>query len=469
MVIRRIFALVVLAGLSANGQSLAPPDTAARILPVDSFIHWVELHHPLARQARLQWQEAQAQLLEARGGFDPKLYGSVDNKDFDDKNYYNLEEYGLAVPTWFGLSAKGGFERNRGVFVNPENNVPTSGLLSAELALTLGKGLFIDERRAALQQAKLLEQSAGFEVQQALNDLYRDALESYWDWYAAFRQMQILREALDLAQERYLGVYESARVGESATIDTLEAYLQVQSRRLRWQQSLGDLAQAQNKAATFLWLEGQVPLQLDSLTQPLLAEVQIPQIEVQWLENHPLLRFYQLKQERLDIDRRLAAEQLKPQVDLRYKFITENTGPDFLQQYNPEDFEWGLSASFPILLRKERGKLQQTKLKLQDNALTLAQKSRSLQNEVNGLLEAWQQTLAQMREAEAMTDNYRRLWQAEITKFENGESSLFLVNSRETKYVESREKLAQLQSKVQALKAKVEAKAGNLATFETPQ
>ena len=48
----------------------------------------------------------------------------------------------------------------------------------------------------------------------------------------------------------------------------------------------------------------------------------------------------------------------------------------------------------------------------------------------------------------------------EIRKFDNGESSLFLINSRESKLIESRIKLASLQSKYQKERASVYFAAG---------
>lgn len=436
---------------------------APAVMPVDTFMQLVLQHHPVARQARLLRRQAEAQQLKARGGFDPKIYADVQEKNFQEKDYYDIHKYGLKVPTWFGLSANGGFERNTGVFLNPENNVPSNGLLFAELSLTLGKGLFIDERRAALKQAQLLQKQAEHQVRLALNDLLINALYSYWQWYKNYREVSIYREAIALAQERYQGVYANSTIGESALVDTLEAYLQVQNRRLQYQEALGNLAQSQNKAATFLWLRGEIPLQIDSLTQPQYSASAAPLLEANWLQNHPWLEFYRLKQNKLEVEQKFAREQLKPQVDLRYKFITENTGSDLLQQYNAEDYEWGVTLSFPLFLRKERGQLNKVQLQMQDNTLTLQQKQRELNNKVQGLQKQWSRTRNQLNEALAMTENYRQLWQAEITKFNNGESSLFLVNSRETKFLQSRVKVAALQAKIQQIEAKLRGEAALLA------
>ena len=61
---------------------------------------------------------------------------------------------------------------------------------------------------------------------------------------------------------------------------------------------------------------------------------------------------------------------------------------------------------------------------------------------LNSILEMQQQ----------MVNNYERLLSAELLNFQTGESSLFLVNTRETKLIEARAKLLELQVKYQKAK-----------------
>jgi len=45
--------------------------------------------------------------------------------------------------------------------------------------------------------------------------------------------------------------------------------------------------------------------------------------------------------------------------------------------------------------------------------------------------------------------NYERLWMAEKISFENGESSLFMINSREMSFINAKIKLNELENKLQ--------------------
>jgi hypothetical protein len=71
-------------------------------------------------------------------------------------------------------------------------------------------------------------------------------------------------------------------------------------------------------------------------------------------------------------------------------------------------------------------------------------------------------SLAQLIETRSMVTNHRSLLAAENNKFRNGESSLFLVNSRELKYIDAQIKQFELESKLNSVRAKLLAAAGAL-------
>lgn len=102
---------------------------------------------------------------------------------------------------------------------------------------------------------------------------------------------------------------------------------------------------------------------------------------------------------------------------------------------------------FPLFLRKERGKLQQIRIKQLQNDLDQKQVQREVLNEVNAAFNDVKTLEAQIRTQEAAARNQELLLIAEVAKFELGESSLFLVNSRESKLNEFRVKVASLRAK----------------------
>lgn len=444
------------------------PDAQAQsidstVLSVDTFVAIVKRHHPVALQAELIKRQAKAERLKASGAFDPKLFSDINQKQFSEKDYYQLQNSGIEFPAWFGLKAKAGYELNDGIYLNNQNTVPGSGLWYADVSITLGQGLLMDERRAMLKQARILQESAEFEVDLALNDLLEKALTSYWQWYEAYREMAVINQALDAAEFRFKSIKRQAIIGEKSMVDTLESAIQVQDRSIRLRKAEALFIQKRNELATYLWLDGVLPLNLQAGSKPELSEGAILNILPEnWFEQHPSLNFYRLKLEGLDIERRLKAESLKPQLDLNYKFLNQPAPNDFFAQYSPDNYNWGLKATFPIFVRKARGDLMKTKVKIEENNLELELKRVSLQNKVQALEQELLLSQAQLIETRSMVINYRRLLEAENNKFRNGESSLFLINSRELKYIDAQMKQVELESKVNSVRAKLQAAAGVL-------
>jgi len=164
----------------------------------------------------------------------------------------------------------------------------------------------------------------------------------------------------------------------------------------------------------------------------------------------------------LEIDKRLNQEILKPDLTVHYKFLNAPTQNDFFSQYSTNNYAWGLKASFPLFIRKGRGEVLKSKLKIQETELDLDLKQIQIQNKVEALSAELSLLIQQLNNAQKMRANYARLLEAENIKFRNGESSLFLVNSRELKYIDSLVKQFQLEAKVKATQAKLEAEAAVL-------
>ncbi|MBK9336911.1 MAG: TolC family protein [Lewinellaceae bacterium] len=246
-----LFTIWLLAG-TLHAQEPAYWDWAA-------FRSQVLRHHPMALQADLFVEQGRAQLLRARGGFDPKLYGDFDSKNFNDKNYFQYTEAGVKWPTWFGLEFKGNYNQASGVFLNPESKIPDAGQVAAGFNWTLGQGLLLDDRRADLQQGRIGLQQAEAERSAALNDLLFAAAKAYWDWVAAENSLRVFEEALRQAEIRYAGILESFVQGDKPGIDTLEAFIQVQNRTLDINFARVDLQNAQLELANFRWMPEGIP------------------------------------------------------------------------------------------------------------------------------------------------------------------------------------------------------------------
>lgn len=425
------------------------------ILTYQDYIEMVKDEHPMAKRADLKLYEGKAALLYARGAFDPKIYTDVGQKYFKNKQYYSQINGGLKIPTWFGIELKGGYEQNQGTFLNPENSTPNNGLLYGGISIPIGQGLFIDERRAALKKARLFKGISEMEKQILLNELIYAAGSTYWKWFKSYHTLLVYKEAYSLSHERLKAVKLGAELGDRPTIDTLEASIQVQNRKLALQQSQLEFTNSSALLSTFLWAEGIVPLEVATGTVPESREIVSVTdtsaallIQMDSLINsHPELNQSRFKIKQLEVDKRLKREQLKPQLNLKYNPITEYVGNESFENFTINNYTWGLAFQVPIFLRKERGALKLANLKLQESNLKISNKQEIIRYKAIAARNEWDTTKQQIDLYAQTVDNSRNLLKGEQQLFDLGESSLFLVNSREVGYIKTQLKFIELLTK----------------------
>lgn len=426
-----------------------------RILGPDDVQAIVLQHHPMALQADLLRDRGEATVQQARGGFDPKIGSDVGQKYFKGQQYYSLIDAGLKVPTWFGIELNAGYEQNAGTFLNPENSTSGGGLIYAGISLPVGRGLFMDERRAQLRKAQVYKNSTEVERRLMLNKLLLDAGKAYWDWFQAFQTKNVYAEALELAEFRYNAVVNEVAAGDRAAIDTVEAAIQVQNRQMALQQAELELRNSKAQLEVYLWESGQAPLELEDDVQPVtMAQVLIlaektPNLDRldSLISDHPYLQKFRFYIDRLKIDRRLKVEQLKPQLDLKYNALNQPVGNELLAGLSINNYTWGLQFSLPIPLRKERGALRLADLNIRDAELEVANQRAMIGQQIEVALNTWQTTFEQAQVSARNVADYARLLQGERDKFEAGESSLFMVNSREMGFVQAQVKYMEVLSK----------------------
>ncbi|MDR9488305.1 TolC family protein [Salibacter sp.] len=459
---------IILMLLCVFGSSLVnAQDEEGQVLTFDQYMMWVKNEHPLAKNARLLVDQAEGNLKSARGGFDPQLYGGVNQKRFAGSEYYHISEYGLKVPTWFGIEGKVAYEYNRGTYLNPENNVPENGLLVAGVKVPVGKRLFIDQRRAQLRKAQAMTNLSQAERILELNSLLQDAASAYWKWSQANALLNIDQNALDLAQERFEGIVQSYLGGDLPAIDTTESFLTVQQQRINVIDARQLVVEAKMELETFLWKD-EVPLELEAdmrpqdLTDVVKTKETVNDSAQSWLNNiyslHPKLRMNRAKIQQAQIDRRLKLEKLKPQLDLSYNYLSgyDNYENAELQRaYLNNNYKFGIDFKMPLFLRDGRGEVAAANAKLDMANFEMSSEMLNVKNKLNAAINKLINLNEQLNIQTEAVKNYEKLLRAEEIKFDNGESSVFLINSRQMKLVSAQEKLTDLQRKHKIAQTKV--------------
>jgi outer membrane protein TolC len=438
--------------------SLSSAAQDKKILSPDDFINIVKEFHPVVKQADINIEKAKAGITIARGGFDPSIYLNSDQKTFDGKNYYSYTNPELKIPTWYGIEIKGGFENNGGQFLNSEVSAGQSSYLG--LSVPLAKNLLMDKRRATLQQAKIFKQQTEAERQNTINDLLFDAYTAYWEWAMAYQVYEVLTNAVQVNEARFDLVKIAFRQGDRPAIDTVEALTQLQNFQFLQSESLVNLRNTAVGLSNFLWLPNNTFYQLgdDIMPDKKWTQQNITQLPLPVLDeltytarlNHPKLRMYNFKLQSLEVDRKLKFQSLLPTVNVKGYVL--NKGYDMFNGIGKMGFyennnKFGIDIGLPLRLSEGRGGYKAAKLKIQETNLELNLQQMTIENKIKNYFNQLTGLQQQISIYEQAYQNYQTLFRGEDTRFRAGESSLFLLNSRENKQLEALQKLMELKAK----------------------
>ncbi|MFN8712751.1 MAG: TolC family protein [Bacteroidota bacterium] len=458
---------------AAETISPAPAADTARVMLLGDFYGLILDRHPIVKQAATFSEAAKAELRMSRGLLDPKLSSTVGEKQLESSRYYTMWDNTLKVPTWVGVDVKAGFESNTGQYVSSDIRTPSSGLWYAGISVPLGQGLIIDERRNVIRQAQLLPVLAEAEQLKQVNKLLLQATKDYWDWYTAWNRMQLLNDGYNLAYNRFQAVKSRAEQGDLPSIDTVEALIAVQDRDNQRIQAEADYSNAMLKVSNYLWREDGTPLELTPLVLPSPGGTEISRLAVDSLNNlviaarqrHPEIIKLDVKRDQLAVERRYQADKLKPKLNFEYNMLAKEAtgfGMAVTDNYYANNYKYGLTFSYSLFLRQERGKLKLTEIKQQQVAFDRQQAEREITNEINQVYNNWLALEKQLLLQQQQVINAGLLRDGEQRRFDAGESSFFLVNTRETALISAQIKLFEMQAKYAKVKAELYWAAGSL-------
>lgn len=443
---------------------------STRVLSAEQFIAIVRQYHPVALQAQNNIEQARAGITAARAFFDPVLQTEIAEKMFDGKQYYRYTQPQVTVPTWFGIELYAGTEHLAGSRINPEE---TPGRTSyAGVSVPLLKDLLIDKRRATLQQAKILQRQSEAERRGAMNNLLQEALNAYWDWMQQQRLKIIIDDLVTVNEQRLRLIKTSVQLGDRAAIDTIEALAQLQSFLSLQQEQEAAVQNARLTLSFFLWTPQTSPYLLPPDVQPAAAGTNTAPFTLTATDSllqvaraqHPELQQYDFKLASLTIEQRLKFQSLLPKLNLKYNQLGKgyNVAKTAAAPLLQNNYQYGISFALPLRLSEGRGAYRQAKLKLQNVELDRTQKMVQIENKVKTYFNKLQALQAQLVIQQSALQNYQTLQRAEETRFFSGESSLFLINTRENKVLEAQQKLIELQTKLAQARIDLQWAAGTL-------
>ena len=432
-------------------DSLAP-----RVLGEKDLLTILRNYHPVIRQAVLDVERAKALKTVARGGFDPVISSDADRKRLGGNLYYDYYRADLTIPTWYGIEVMTGIENTLGSRVNPEASIGDYSYLG--ISVPLLRDFVMDKRRAALKQASLFVDISRSERDIIVNDLLFEAISSYWEWVRAYQVFQIASNAVRANEERLRFVKLEYLQGNRPAIDTTEALAQLQQFYSMRIAARLEFLNAGITLSAFLWNKQEQPYLLpediipDRVNSFAPAITPLPGLEdvLQTARiSHPKLIALQWKQDVLEIERRLKFQGLLPALDLKANLL--NKGYQVTKGLNAalmeNNYKFGFDFRLPLRLSEGRGNYRETRWKISQTNLELQRQQQLVENKVKSYYNDAVFLRQQIVVNESALENYKRLLNGENARFTIGESSLFLINSRELRYIEAQQKLAELRAK----------------------
>lgn len=461
--------------LAADGQSLS----------LESFLEQVKANHPKLRTIELIQQLAEAKVTEKEGAFDPSLLLGSEQLRYQspsDPGKAKLADDQLAavqIQDVSGWKLISGYRRNQGQVKSPDNLTGSGGEFFVELKMPLLRGLGINEKQTALEQARAARLQA-----QALGRLIRlqtllGASLAYWDWSAACSDLFMLRRNLELASERLQQVEKRVNAGDLPRVDRIEAQQEYQRRQESLAKGERAVQKAVLKLSTYFWnSQGQAQslpgpeaatllLPKDSRPGPsgrgpaeaarVVSAEELIQAELDALRSRPELTDIQFQRETVELDRKLAENDRLPALDL-----TIAPGLDTGQKSIGLTYKLGLQLTIPLANRSADGRIQAAQLKSSKLDLDQVNEIQRILTEVRDAASLSQTTQARLQPALESYHLALQLEEAERLKFSLGDSTLFLVNQRERASLAEGQKLIEILTDSYRARVVLAAAAGQL-------
>jgi cobalt-zinc-cadmium efflux system outer membrane protein len=436
LVVSGMLSFVVVLGEGSPTAAQAAP--SMRILRLDEIISTTLEHHPALQGERQERTAADADLLSARGAFDPSIKG--DAQSYVTGGYTG--NYGSAYVEqpleFYGSKVFAGYRLGRGVFPTYDNYYETNngGEVGAGVEVPLLRDGPIDRRRTNIGKSIAGQDLADSQVEQRKIELVRAAALTYWDWTAARNKIRVYRRLLEVADERDRQISERVKRGDLPDFDRVDNQRAVLQRRSQLLAAERAVSNAEYNLSLFYRdAEGrpqsvdkfrelrQIPLPLHMSSLSLEGAVE------EATQGRPEFKNIKAQTKQNELELHLAKNQILPRLDARV-FSGNDLGPGDSRREEPE-VKGGLRIEIPLATRTQQGRIdfyEAKRKKIEFSEQFLRERIRADIQDAHNALEI---ARGRLRVTSKEVAAARELAKGELKRFELGDSNLIFVNLRE--------------------------------------
>jgi HAE1 family hydrophobic/amphiphilic exporter-1 len=398
---------------------------------------------------------------------------------------------------WMGTSLGVDFENARQSTSN--SFVSLTPYLTSRLTFSLTQPLVrnrkLDRERAEIRIRGKQINISETEFELRVIDVLTRVQASYWDLVAAREDAQVKKDAVELAREQLARNRRMIASGMLAPVELAASEAELERRLDTWYASVGTITDVENVLKSLLaadrtdslWREEIVPTDIrlpeSKSTEDLNALVG------QAIEQRPELRQLGLRMDANDVQKRLSTDQTRPQVNLVASYSNSGLGGTLQAKENPITASTGLmydrlnqlsslaglpvlppssygalpdyliggygaalsnvfggryqsvqvGLSFDLTLRNRTAEANLSQSLIAERRLKLerARVEQAIEAQVRGALQALETARQRIRAAEASRKAAKEKLASEIRLFQTGESTNFLVLTRQNEYADS--------------------------------
>lgn len=452
-------------------QQSSPTKSAA--LTLDRVVASIKGNFPPLQAALQEREIADADLLSAQGRFDLALRARGDISEF---GYYENQRMDASIEQplqWQGLSLYSGYRWGDGNYPVYDSyyQTRTGGEWRGGLKAPLFRGRSTDSRRTELRKAGIGQRLADLSIDAQKIAVLQAGTRRYWDWVAAGLRYQVAQRLLKIARVREEFLEESVHQGQLAAIEVTDNKRVIAQREAQAAEADRLLQQAAIELSLY-YRDGAgnpyrpAPSELPSeLPKPEQYNAgRLPDDTAEALAKRPDLLRFDGQQQQVEQDLKLARNDALPQIDLLAGGTNERGAG--LVRRGPQDFKAALTFELPLQRRTAKGRQQAASARLEQVKLRNGYARDQVAAEVRDAASALTQAFERSTAAEAEVVATKQVEDAERTRYELGEGTLFVLNLRELQTAEAEFRRIGAQADYQRAKAQYEyALASGLANW----
>ena len=417
-------------------------DSSRTPLALEEVLDSVERHYPMLQAAEEERAIAGGRLLTAMGAFDTNARFSSNNMPL---GTYENYRFLTGVEQAFAGSGATLFATYRGGYGDfpiyyGERKTADGGEFRAGATVPLLRDRAIDRRRANLQQARIGVEAADPIIDRTRLDIYRSAARVYWVWVTAGERLRLAQKLVDLAVERDKQLQALEKNKLVAPIDRVDNQQNVAARnailiesQLRFQQASVDLSLFHRDAngQPLLPAPERLP-RFPELTRP--SEKDFAATLENAYQNRPELKRLRLQREALEVERRLAENQLLPALN-SYLVGSQDigqgkpsSGPSRLDR---SSLEAGVEFQVPIQRRDAMGRVAAARAQIRQLFQQEQLARDTIRAEVQSAFANLERAYELRRQAQQRVTLARQVAEAERQRLSAGDSDVLRVTLRE--------------------------------------